>query len=138
MMDDLAFDHTASSGSEYDPSCELLPALPGQEYSVHDKILRLTLSESIALQLRVDALPGCGGIVWPAAQVIESFFIHLFLISFGQVLASYLIKRGLNSLAGKNVVELGSGTGLVGLVAAQLGPKHVWITDQAFAVCFIA
>jgi len=33
-------------------------------------------------------------------------------------------------LQGNNILELGSGTGLVGLVAGMLG-AHVWITDQA-------
>jgi len=51
-------------------------------------------------------------------------------VTFVKVLASYLVKRGPNYLAGKNVIELGSGTGLVGLVAALLG-GNVWITDQA-------
>jgi predicted nicotinamide N-methyase len=35
-----------------------------------------------------------------------------------------------DTLEGRTIVELGSGTGLVGLVAAKLGGK-VWITDQA-------
>lgn len=34
-------------------------------------------------------------------------------------------------LAGKTVLELGSGTGLVGIVAAMLEPtSDVWVTDQ--------
>lgn len=37
----------------------------------------------------------------------------------------------MNSLKDKHVLELGSGTGLVGLAAAKLGAR-VWITDQAF------
>lgn len=48
-----------------------------------------------------------------------------------QVLSRYIARR--RSLAGKNILELGSGTGLVGLVAGMLG-AHVWITDQAFVV----
>lgn len=46
------------------------------------------------------------------------------------------MKQGPNSLAGKNVIELGSGTGLVGLMAALLGAK-VWITDQALVSSFL-
>lgn len=45
-------------------------------------------------------------------------------------MSSYLVGKGWGSLAGKTVLELGSGTGLVGLVAAMLG-GHVWITDQS-------
>ncbi|KAI9510989.1 putative methyltransferase-domain-containing protein [Russula earlei] len=71
------------------------------------------LPRSISLSLFVDAGPGCGGIAWPA----------------GEVLASYIARRGF-ALQGLNVLELGSGTGLVGLVAGYHG-AHVCITDQA-------
>ena len=54
-----------------------------------------------------------------------------------QVLARYIARRGLGSLAGRNVLELGSGTGLVGLVAAHLGAR-VWITDQACVPVLLA
>jgi len=47
-----------------------------------------------------------------------------------QVLACYIARRGL-ALQGTNVLELGSGTGLVGLVAGYLG-AHVCVTDQAY------
>jgi predicted nicotinamide N-methyase len=33
---------------------------------------------------------------------------------------------------GRTILELGSGTGLVGLIGAALGADAVWITDQAF------
>lgn len=46
-----------------------------------------------------------------------------------QVLANYLALRGERYCAGRTILELGSGTGLVGLVAGKLGGK-VWITDQ--------
>ncbi|KAJ3743364.1 putative methyltransferase-domain-containing protein [Lentinula detonsa] len=100
---------------------ELLSVLPGQHYSLNGKTLRLEFESnnevqgSISISLQVDASPGCGGIVWPA----------------GQILSSYLIKRGSELLQGRRVVELGSGTGLVGLIAAKLGAGRVWITDQA-------
>jgi predicted nicotinamide N-methyase len=48
-----------------------------------------------------------------------------------QVLSNYIAFRGAGYLEGKKIVELGSGTGLVGLVAGALGGT-VWITDQAF------
>jgi len=70
------------------------------------------LPRTISLSLFVDARPGCGGIAWPA----------------GEVLASYIARRGA-ALQGLNVLELGSGTGLVGLVAGCLGAR-VCITDQ--------
>jgi predicted nicotinamide N-methyase len=48
-----------------------------------------------------------------------------------QVLARYISRRG-KALQGLNVLELGSGTGLVGLVAGFCGAR-VYITDQACA-----
>ncbi|KAH8989339.1 putative methyltransferase-domain-containing protein [Lactarius hatsudake] len=51
-------------------------------------------------------------------------------VSHGQlVLACYIARRG-KALQGLNVLELGSGTGLVGLVAGYFGAR-VYITDQA-------
>jgi len=61
----------------------------------------------------VDAGPGCGGIAWPA----------------GEVLSRYIVRRGRDYWKGKRVLELGSGTGLVGLVAGYLG-AHAVLTDQ--------
>ncbi|THH08119.1 hypothetical protein EW145_g2905, partial [Phellinidium pouzarii] len=72
---------------------------------------------TVHVSLRVDAspghavpscptvvLPGCGGVAWPAGQVLSTYH--------------------------KSVVDLGSGTGLVGLVAASLGAHPVALTDQ--------
>ncbi|KZW03902.1 hypothetical protein EXIGLDRAFT_715937 [Exidia glandulosa HHB12029] len=66
------------------------------------------------VKLWIDASPGCGGIAWPA----------------GEVLSRYLISTRSHTLRGKRVVELGSGTGLVGLIAGFLG-ADVAVTDQA-------
>ncbi|KAK0498436.1 putative methyltransferase-domain-containing protein [Armillaria luteobubalina] len=88
------------------------------EYSPHEKTMRLTFTKSsedpVIVTLSVDASPGCGGIVWPA----------------GQILSNYLVQRDRSLLQDKTVLELGSGTGLVGIVAASLGAR-VWVTDQA-------
>jgi predicted nicotinamide N-methyase len=91
--------------------------LPAPAPPIHAEIIRIDFEtqthQTIALSLSVDAGPGCGGIAWPA----------------GEVLASYISRRG-STLEGLNVLELGSGTGLVGLVAGYLGAR-VCITDQA-------
>ena len=50
---------------------------------------------------------------------------------FSQILASYLVQKGPSYIRSKHILELGSGTGLVGLVAGVLGDTDVWITDQA-------
>jgi len=92
--------------------------VPNQLPSVrHGEKLHLSFPGAeitITVDLMLDASPGCGGVAWPA----------------GEVLAQYLVKRGPNSLRGKQILELGSGTGLVGLVAAMLGGT-VYLTDQA-------
>ncbi|KAH8106076.1 putative methyltransferase-domain-containing protein [Cristinia sonorae] len=97
---------------------ELVPVQPP---SIHNQEIRLSftaphLPDPLVVRLTVDASPGCGGIAWPA----------------GEVLASYISRRG--PFEGKMVLELGSGTGLVGLAAGLLG-ANVWITDQAFVLC---
>ncbi|KAF9076505.1 putative methyltransferase-domain-containing protein [Rhodocollybia butyracea] len=109
------------SGTRDLATTELVGILPGQHYLINEKILRFDFDTqnnqntgTISISLRLDASPGCGGIVWPA----------------GQILSNYLIKKGPAYLQGKRVVELGSGTGLVGLTAASLGANKVWITDQ--------
>ncbi|KAJ7095091.1 putative methyltransferase-domain-containing protein [Mycena belliarum] len=107
-----------ASDDERDPLSHLMRSdsdvVPSQPRSVrHGELLRLTF-DTITIDLILDAAPGCGGVAWPA----------------GEVLAQYLVKQGLDSLQGKKVLELGSGTGLVGLVAAMLGGT-VCLTDQA-------
>lgn len=92
--------------------------VPIQPESIQDQVIELSFSSSadsaitpISIKLAVDASPGCGGIAWPA----------------GEVLSAYIARNG--PLGGKSILELGSGTGLVGLIAGALG-GNVWITDQ--------
>lgn len=70
------------------------------------------------VSLLLDVTNGCGGKIWPAAQV----------------LGAYLTGRRDELEArwkGKKVVELGSGTGLVGFVLAKMRiGAHTWVTDQ--------
>jgi len=104
----------ANQSLEDDSQC----IVPVQQQSTYNELIRLTFparcSTAIHIAIKVDASPGCGGIAWPA----------------GEVLAKYLAFRGEEHCTGRSVLELGSGTGLVGLVAGKLG-GHVWITDQA-------
>ena len=94
---------------------DLLPLVPAQPPSVHNETLHLSFQD-ITVTLKVDAGPGCGGIAWPA----------------GEVLSRYIVRRGKDYWKGKRVLELGSGTGLVGLVAGYLG-AHTILTDQRLA-----
>ncbi|EED84419.1 predicted protein [Postia placenta Mad-698-R] len=93
--------------------------VPAQPPSILDQTIELTFpsdpSETVSITLAVDASPGCGGIAWPA----------------GEVLSRYIARKGPAYFKDKTVLELGSGTGLVGLVAAKLGAPRVWLTDQA-------
>ncbi|TFK86434.1 hypothetical protein K466DRAFT_550388 [Polyporus arcularius HHB13444] len=110
--------HLREDDSDEDGAAHLVPVQPP---SIRNQTVELifhavtdTIPTPITIKLSVDASPGCGGIAWPA----------------GEVLGSYIARKGSESLRGKNVLELGSGTGLVGLVAGALG-AHVCITDQA-------
>ncbi|KAI0907438.1 putative methyltransferase-domain-containing protein [Ustulina deusta] len=71
------------------------------------------------LRLHEDLTNGCGGQLWPA----------------GMTLARYMLRYHAGSLAGKRILELGAGGGLVGLAVARgcdLGGNHppLCITDQ--------
>ncbi|KDQ06252.1 hypothetical protein BOTBODRAFT_60705 [Botryobasidium botryosum FD-172 SS1] len=94
-------------------SDDLLPDVgPAQPPSIAKEVIEISFPLLASpVKLSVDPSPGCGGVTWPA----------------GEVLSQYIIRRG--SLRNKTVVELGSGTGLVGLVAGLL-EANVCITDQ--------
>ncbi|XP_006459971.1 hypothetical protein AGABI2DRAFT_184470 [Agaricus bisporus var. bisporus H97] len=101
---------------------ELLSVLPHQHFSESNGVLDLTFSisvgQSLSVELIVDSKPGCGGIAWPAGQILSSYLTQTY--------------KTANPLGNKCIVELGSGTGLVGLVAGKLDPTcKVYITDQA-------
>ncbi|KAH7916700.1 putative methyltransferase-domain-containing protein [Hygrophoropsis aurantiaca] len=119
-IDPLRHFRTGKDG--FDMHIEETDIIPHQPRSVQDEVLRLSFPQSpalasaqqVSISLRVDASPGCGGIAWPA----------------GEVLSNYIAMRGRDYIKGRQILELGSGTGLVGLVAGALGGK-VQITDQA-------
>lgn len=109
--------HLRTDASDFARDDEDTVVVPSQPRSILGETIRLTFpvdSPLVSISLKVDASHGCGGIAWPA----------------GEVLSNYIAFRGVEYLQGKNIVEVGSGTGLVGLVAGALGGT-VWITDQA-------
>lgn len=76
-----------------------------------------------AIALKLDMTSGCGGTIWPAAEVL------------GAYIASMMTRThttpATHPWRGKSIVELGSGTGLVGFLVAELGcGATTWITDQ--------
>lgn len=75
-------------------------------------------AERYDVSLLLDVSTGCGGKIWPAAQVLGQY-----LAGKMEVLAE--------KWKGKTVVELGSGTGLVGFLLAKMGVgAETWVTDQ--------
>ncbi|KAK2750212.1 hypothetical protein FQN55_002357 [Onygenales sp. PD_40] len=68
------------------------------------------------LKIKEDLKEGCGGKLWPA----------------GMVLARYMLRKHHSNLAGKTIVELGAGGGLVGLAVARgcSVDSPIYITDQ--------
>lgn len=68
------------------------------------------------VMLALDVSEGCGGRIWPAAEVLGAYIAA---------------RRSQGQWFGKTVVELGAGTGLCGLLVSAIGhSKTVWITDQ--------
>jgi len=57
---------------------------------------------------------GTGSVVWPAGLALCEFLST---------------PEGRNSIKDKNVIEIGSGTGLVGIACRRLGAKHVCVSD---------
>ncbi|KAG2071955.1 hypothetical protein BDR04DRAFT_1097626 [Suillus decipiens] len=109
--------HLRTGSSNFAGDDEGTVIVPSQPRSILGETIRLTFpvdSPLVSISLKIDASHGCGGIAWPA----------------GEVLSNYIAFRGIGYLQGKKIVEVGSGTGLVGLVAGALGGT-VWITDQA-------
>ena len=73
---------------------------------------------------------GVAGVVWDAAIVLATY---LQTLSNGDESKSGLSNVGVGSFKSKNILELGAGTGLVGIVACLLG-ANVVITDTKDAL----
>ena len=114
-------------------SAHNLSVLPRQSHSIKDDILSLEFDGKVSISLYMDASPGCGGVTWPAGQVYLYVRPIFYNTHPSKILSNYIVKKGSEFLERKTIVELGSGTGLVGLVAGKLGAK-VWITDQAWVI----
>lgn len=79
--------------------------------------------DAYAIYLTLDMTSGCGGKIWPAAEVLGAYIASM-------------MQRTHTTLdthpwRGKKIVELGSGTGLVGFLVSKIGcGATTWITDQ--------
>jgi hypothetical protein len=119
--------------------------LPAQSPSLRDQILQITIelrpsaptnlnrrSPFLLLSTPVlDAAASLGQRERCASIPILYTPYYRHRVCLLQVLARYIARRG-KALQGLNVLELGSGTGLVGLTAGYFGAR-VYITDQAWA-----
>lgn len=85
------------------------PEYPLEIAGVDLKIKQLMLGEITGL--------GTGATVWPAAHVLSKYMERRWPVSNG-------------GMAGMRVIDMGSGTGAVGLVAHVLGAEEVVLTDQ--------
>ena len=111
-MDDAFWASTAQPSAQ-PPSAQ--PPLPAVDVS-----LKLRDGRSVCIS-EAKASSWEGGSVWPPALLLAEYLD-------GQM------PPGLLSLATCNVLELGSGCGAVGLVAACLGAQAVWLTDLEVAL----
>jgi len=92
-----------------------------------ETITHFDLSDSITLEVYVNSsIPEGGGIIWDAARV----FLH-FLAKQPHGYFDYL-KIDQNIQESPKIVELGAGTGVVGLAMARLHPvSKVWLTEMS-------
>ncbi|TKY86458.1 hypothetical protein EX895_004607 [Sporisorium graminicola] len=86
------------------------------------------------VHLKLDMTTGCGGKIWPAAEVLGAYIAAKYSSppeqSAGQTAEGY--NNHDFDWRNKRIIELGSGTGLVGYLvhALQLSNCQVWVTDQ--------
>ncbi|EPQ29388.1 uncharacterized protein PFL1_03143 [Pseudozyma flocculosa PF-1] len=81
--------------------------------------------------LTLDMTEGCGGKIWPAAEVLGAYIASKHAPAASSSSYSSAESTTSSGWKGKTVVELGSGTGLVGFLVAKMGLGcRVWVTDQ--------
>merc|ERR1712203_831739 len=72
-----------------------------------------------------------GAQVWPAAVALANYFADC---TAAAAATSDSARSARDCLAGRSVLELGAGAGLVGLAASALGARRVLLTDVASAL----
>lgn len=93
--------------------------IKGREFDVLHQALKIGPNQrEIKIQERSEAEKGTGLITWDGAVV----------------LAKYLEKNVQDVVVGKRILEVGSGTGVAGIAAAFLSPKHVLLSDLPYAL----
>jgi len=80
------------------------------------------------IYLNLDMSSGCGGKIWPAAEMLGAYIASM-PSRYAPDASDLALER--HPWRGKTIVELGSGTGLIGFLVAKLGIGcTTWITDQ--------
>lgn len=100
----------------------------GSESSEALKALSPSQAKSYPIYLNLDMSSGCGGKIWPAAEVLGAYIASM-PSRYAPDAQDLALAR--HPWCGKSIVELGSGTGLIGFLVAKLGIGcTTWITDQ--------
>ncbi|CAM9144956.1 unnamed protein product [Pylaiella littoralis] len=109
----------------------MINSLQWRQAHSKDEIYPLPLESGVILEFRqlqageVTGL-GTGATVWPAAHVLAKYLE----LRFGQNKTNTIGSvEGMGGMAGLRAVDLGSGTGVAGIVAAALGAE-AFLTDQ--------
>ncbi|KAJ8390879.1 hypothetical protein AAFF_G00100110 [Aldrovandia affinis] len=92
-----------------------LPDSGGENYFIRE----LEKNDGRCLQMKQCSKGDVGCVVWDAAIVLSKYL---------ETKQFYEPRDGINKWANKRVLELGAGTGVVGLMAATLG-AHATVTD---------
>lgn len=103
------------------PSSEVL-CLPGPKWYFNWSSGDFTVGDrQIYIGVVANSGLGTGLTVWDGAVVLSKFL-------------ETEANAGACRIAGRTVLELGAGTGVVGLAAAALGAQRVILTDQAYTL----
>ncbi|GAX73805.1 hypothetical protein CEUSTIGMA_g1256.t1 [Chlamydomonas eustigma] len=94
--------------------------------------IQISVSVVVKVEEQWELENDAGAVVWDAALVLSHFLIH------SQEVSSLQATSGPTGLKGKTVLELGSGTGVVGLVAAALGASAVLLTDLCHLTSYLS
>jgi hypothetical protein len=108
-----------------EPTGEIL-LLPGKRFPFNFSSGFEVGGRTVVVHERPNTGLGTGLTVWDGAVVLAKYLEH--------ALTGTVAGAGAGQLRGAKVVEVGAGTGLVGLAAAALGAREVWLTDLGYCL----
>jgi predicted nicotinamide N-methyase len=110
---------SSSSSSASSSSAEESENITGGDMPLIRTVYTSPNSAHLEIKMHEVRRRGIGFQLWPAA-VASCYFMDV-----------VMQQQGLGTVRGKRVIELGAGTGLVGMCAAALGAQSVSVTDLA-------